>query len=58
MAMGDRIMQAAAFLVVAGFLGIVLWHVPRLDLAGAIGLTLIAIVYDFFGARGSRGPRK
>jgi hypothetical protein len=56
--MSDRLMQTAAFLVVAGFLGIVLWHVPRLDLAAVIVLTLVGIAYDFFGAPVSRVPRK
>ena len=47
--MPDRLMQIAAFLVVAGFVGIVLYHVPRPDLAAVIAITLAAIVYDFFG---------
>lgn len=56
--MSDRLMQVAAFLVVAAFLGIVLYHVPRLDLGVAIAITLVAIGYDFFGPPGSRGSRR
>ena len=48
--MSDRLMQIAAFLVVAGFLGIVFYHVPRLDLGAVIVITLVGIGYDFFGA--------
>jgi hypothetical protein len=52
--MRDRLMQIFAFLVVAGFLGIVLVHVPRLDLGAAIGITLLGIAIDFFGVRRKR----
>jgi len=51
-------MQVAAFLVVAAFLGIVLYHVPRLDLGMAIVITLVGIGYDFFGPRSTRDRRK
>ena len=56
--MSDRLMQIAAFLTVGGFLGIVFYHVPRLDLGAAIVITLIGVGYDFFGSSGSRGSRE
>lgn len=56
--MTDRLMQILAFLVVAAFLGIVLWHVPRLDLGAAIGLTLAGIAYDFFLSPDGRQKRR
>jgi hypothetical protein len=55
--MSDRLMQIVAVLAVAGFLGIVLMHVPRLDLGAVIVITLAAMVYDFFLAPSSRGGR-
>ena len=56
--MSDRLMQILALLVVSGFLGIVLLHVPRLDLAAVIAVTLLAVGYDFFFTSGSRSRRK
>ncbi len=56
--MTDRLMQIAAFLTVAGFVGIVLWHVPRLDLATVIAITLAGIVYDFFLSPDGRRKRR
>lgn len=47
--MTDRLMQIAAFIVLAGFLGVLLLHVPRLDLGVVIVITLAAVAYDFFG---------
>ena len=42
------IMAALAFLVLCGFLGILLWFVPRLDLALVIGAMLLLTGYDLF----------
>ncbi|MGR3543312.1 MAG: hypothetical protein ACU0BE_03345 [Paracoccus sp. (in: a-proteobacteria)] len=39
--MTDRIMALLAFVVLAAFLIILVWHVPRLDLGGVVLLTLI-----------------
>ena len=39
--MTDRIMALLAFIVLAAFLIILIWHVPRLDLGGVVLLTLI-----------------
>ena len=55
--MSDRLMQIVAVLAVAGFLGIVLMHVPRLDLGAVIVITHAAMIYDFFLAPSSRGGR-
>ena len=56
--MSDRLMQIVAVLAVAGFLGIVLMHVPRLDLGAVIVITLAAMVYDFFLAPSSGRDRR
>ena len=56
--MSDRLMQIVAVLAVAGFLGIVLVHVPRLDLGAVIVITLAAMVYDFFLAPSSGRDRR
>ena len=37
-----------SFLALAGFLGILLWGVPRLDLGLVIALTLVLAGIDFF----------
>jgi hypothetical protein len=47
--MTDRLMQIAAFAVLAGFLGILMLHVPRLDLGSVIVITLGFVAWDFFG---------
>lgn len=55
--MPDRLMQIFAFAVLAGFLGVLLLHVPRLDLTVVILITLAAAAYDFFVAPDpGRGP--
>lgn len=41
-------MAALAFLILCAFLGILLWFVPRLDLALVIGATLLLTGYDLF----------
>jgi hypothetical protein len=47
----DRVLAALAFASVAAFLGILLWHVPRLDLGAVIGITLLLAGYDLFVAK-------
>lgn len=44
----DRILAFFAFAVLCGFLGILLWFVPRLDLGLVIGAMLLLTAYDFF----------
>jgi hypothetical protein len=49
--MTDRLMALFAFLVLAGFLGILVWYVPRVDLGAFVVITLLFVAYDFFGDR-------
>lgn len=46
--MTDRILPVLAFLLLAGFLGILFIWVPRVDLGVIIGLTLLLVAIDFF----------
>ena len=46
--MTNTIMAALAFLLLATFLGILAWWVPRLDLGLVIAVTLLLTFYDFF----------
>jgi hypothetical protein len=46
--MSDVVMRLAAYALLAGFLGILVWHVPRLDLGGVVLVTLVAAGYDLF----------
>jgi hypothetical protein len=43
----DRTFSLVALAVLAAFLGILLWKVPRLDLAAVIGATFLLVAYDF-----------
>jgi hypothetical protein len=47
-------MSVVGFLVLVGFLGILLWKVPRLDLGGVILVTLLLAGYDFLFRRSGR----
>lgn len=51
----DRIMAVFAYAVIAGFLGILIWYVPRTDLGVVIIITLLVIAWDFFAPERS-GP--
>lgn len=44
----DRFLSVLAFALLASFLGILLWYVPRSDLGLVVGATLIFVAYDFF----------
>lgn len=46
--MADRLLPLAAFVVLLGFLSVLVLYVPRLDLGLVILLTLVAAIYDFF----------
>ena len=46
--MFDFISKLLAFAALIVFLGILLWHVPRLDLAGVTALTVLLVAWDFF----------
>jgi hypothetical protein len=47
----NRLMALLAFAVLAAFLGILVWYVPRLDLAAVVGATVLFVAYDFFVAK-------
>lgn len=49
--MTDRLMAFFAFATLTGFLGILVWFVPRLDLGIAVFLTLALVAWDFFGKK-------
>ncbi|MBO9455133.1 hypothetical protein J7376_08200 [Paracoccus sp. R12_1] len=42
----DRIMALVAYAVLAAFLIILVWHVPRFDLGGVVLLTLVFAGFD------------
>ena len=46
--MTDRVMAVLAFLFLLGFLGILVWFVPRLDLGLVVAATLLLVAYDFY----------
>lgn len=48
----NLVLKLVAFLVLAAFLAILLWKVPRLDLGALIVTTLILAGRDFFGKAG------
>lgn len=41
-----------ALLTLAGFVGILLWHVPRLDLGAVVAITLILAGVDLYLSAG------
>lgn len=55
--MRNTILAAFAFAVIAIFLGILLWRVPRIDLGIVIGITAAMAFYDFFFYRMRNGSR-
>jgi hypothetical protein len=52
--MRERILSILAMAVLCGFLGILIWKVPRLDLAIVIALTLLLGGVDLLFRRGRR----
>jgi hypothetical protein len=46
----DQLLRAAAFAALVGFLGVLVYWVPRIDLTGVILLTLALAGYDLFNA--------
>ena len=56
--MRERVVAVLAFVVLTGFLGILLWKVPRWDLGIIIGITLLLAAYDFLSSAGrKKDPR-
>lgn len=49
----NLVLKLAAFLMLAVFLSVLLWKVPRLDLGALIAITLILAARDFFWKAGS-----
>jgi hypothetical protein len=55
--MTDKVMALFALAVLAGYLGILVFNVPRLDLGIVVGATLLLVIWDFlFHDRRSRKP--
>jgi hypothetical protein len=50
----NRIMAIFAFLVLVGFLAILMIHVPRLDLGAVIVVTILLAAWDLFTTHGNR----
>ena len=44
----ERILTIIAFLVLCGFLGVLVYKLPRLDLVVVIGVTALMAFYDLF----------
>ncbi len=53
----NRTVAILAFLMLTGFLGILLWFVPRLDLAVVVVLTLLLAFIDLYQTAGERDHR-
>lgn len=49
----NKLLATFAFVVLVGFLGILIWHVPRLDLIAVVGLTVALAGWDLI--KGMRG---
>lgn len=54
--MTDRIMGLMGIATLAGFLGILFWKVPRLDLGIVIAIVLALVLWDFFANAQKKGP--
>lgn len=54
-----RLAPPLALIAFVAFFAIILWKVPRLDLAIVIGLGIVAVLYDLFetAMRGTRSRR-
>jgi hypothetical protein len=49
--MRDLVLSILAFLVLVGFIGVLIWKLPRLDLTLVSTLTVVLTAYDFFAPR-------
>jgi hypothetical protein len=54
----DRIMALIAVVTLAAFLGVLVWKVPRVDLAAVIAITLGLAVWDFLANTNTRSGRR
>lgn len=50
----NRLMAVVALVVLIGFLSILLIHVPRLDLALVLGITVALAAWDVYSGVGRR----
>lgn len=55
--MSDRVLSFVAFAFLAAFLAILVYKVPRLDLAAIVVITLLFVVWDFFLGNRDDGER-
>lgn len=46
----NRLMAFLAFAILTGFLGILLYYVPRIDLGVVIVVTVLLVAWDFLTA--------
>lgn len=46
----NKLLSLLAFALLAGFLGILVWKVQRLDLFVIVGLTIAMVAYDLGGS--------
>lgn len=46
----NRILSLFAFLVLVGYLSILVWRVPRIDLATVIAITLLLALWDIYSS--------
>jgi len=44
----ERILTIIAFIILCGFLGVLIYKLPRLDLGIIVGLTVAMAFYDLF----------
>lgn len=54
----DRLMALLAIIVLAAFLGILVWKVQRVDLMAVVGITLGLAFWDFLVNAGPRSRRR
>jgi len=50
----NKLMAVFAFLVLVAFLGILVMHVPRVDLTVVIGVTVLLAAWDLYTTHKSR----
>ncbi|MCZ4290147.1 hypothetical protein [Hoeflea alexandrii] len=44
----ERILTIIAFIILCGFLGVLIFKLPRLDLGIVVGVTVLMAFYDLF----------
>lgn len=46
--MSDFVMKSIAIALLLGFVGILVWFVPRLDLGLVVAVTMALVIWDFY----------